>query len=457
MVIASVLNMKTASSKAPPNENYCSSSMNNNFHSVLEDLKEGVFIFDDQFKLIFCNSSIKRFLNKVDISAEIGMSYIQICSHFLDLNEIKDSFSRRQDGEVLLSKNSYNYLIEKLTIHHSFLGIILKFSFSNNQIFLSNGIALQPSGMWSERFELCMQFTSRLRLKIVDVSSNFNLFFASGTPKKMSLNTLIHSLDLGSLLSKLRSQFNKNKSFQTELRIYTDQNKSEWFRVVIWRIEGDRIKGVFEKIDLEKRTELEKVQLIEDALREERNRIALDLHDGISQNLVAIKMFLGSDQIISNSFENIKYQKLLDDTLNEIKQIVSNLTFYDFSEGLTTGLSKYFEHLNAHSNDIHFVFLNDSIAEKKLNIDTVNIVFRIIQEFVMNTQKHSKGTLFSCIVSGGKNKMKLILKDNGVGFNVKDVKKGFGFNNMSKQASVLKVEFKCKSKKGEGTELTLVL
>ena len=118
-----------------------------------------------------------------------------------------------------------------------------------------------------------------------------------------------------------------------------------------------------------------------------------------------------------------------------------------------------FDRLNTLEKTI-FIFKHEEESKLK-NINNIDIynVYRIIQEFVNNSIKHAKCTEIRCTIKQ-KNTSKLIeitLVDNGIGYDPKLVKYGFGVQNIHKRANLANAKIKLESKLGVGSSLIITV
>ena len=103
---------------------------------------------------------------------------------------------------------------------------------------------------------------------------------------------------------------------------------------------------------------------------------------------------------------------------------------------------------------ITFDYKNDfSKITKSLEIS----IFRIIQEFVNNSIKHSEATEVIIDLESKSNKITLNLKDNGTGFNINnlDINKGAGLKNIQNRINSFRGEIKMNSIINNGTEFDI--
>jgi signal transduction histidine kinase len=128
-------------------------------------------------------------------------------------------------------------------------------------------------------------------------------------------------------------------------------------------------------------------------------------------------------------------------------------------EGLVMGIKALYERLNR-LNGVIFIFSEDlDLYHVSLdNIDNYN-VYRIIQEFSNNSIKHANCSEISCELKLDRNKksLKILLNDNGIGFDFEKIKYGFGIQNMKKRANLMNAKITITSKIGIGSTLKLSL
>ncbi|MDD3876698.1 MAG: histidine kinase [Bacteroidales bacterium] len=189
----------------------------------------------------------------------------------------------------------------------------------------------------------------------------------------------------------------------------------------------------------------------------ERQRLSRELHDSLGQSLIAVKLKLES--IIDADFEKTKntineVKNLFDATIDEVRRISNNLmpaVLYEF--GIQTALSnlcKRIEETASFKVDFYSNLTSDNEDSK---IKTY--LYRIAQEAMNNCVKHSKADLVKVYLLENAGKIKLIIKDNGKGFNFdKNYKNyGNGILNMRERAQIINAEIEIHSALNQGTEI----
>ncbi len=171
---------------------------------------------------------------------------------------------------------------------------------------------------------------------------------------------------------------------------------------------------------------------------EERKRIAQDLHDRVGSMLSTIKVYFSNldmkiDEIKSeNKVYHEKAIVLLDKACDEVRQISKNLisgTLKNF--GLQAEVEALVEVINE-SNSIKVELFTHGL-ENRLPLDIEIEIYRITQELVSNALKHAKAKLLIIELNKFDDMINVIVQDNGIGFDVKNVKKkgGMGLNNVA--------------------------
>jgi signal transduction histidine kinase len=82
-------------------------------------------------------------------------------------------------------------------------------------------------------------------------------------------------------------------------------------------------------------------------------------------------------------------------------------------------------------------------------------VFRIIQEFVNNSIRHSECNLVNISVIITSQHYEINLSDNGKGFDKKNMRKGMGLLNIATRTKFIQGEIQWTAKKGKGVHLRI--
>lgn len=199
---------------------------------------------------------------------------------------------------------------------------------------------------------------------------------------------------------------------------------------------------------------------------EERRRVSRELHDGISQSLVAIKYALETAEYKIEHNENTdglitKSARYLEDTLNEVRRISRDLhpsILDDLGLGAAIeALAKTFTERTRIPVEINRVQVRNILPE-----DAKATLYRVTQEALMNIERHSGASKVVIELSIEKSSFNLSISDNGKGFDVVEMKKsknpstGIGLRNISERLRHLKGKFDIHSSM-EGTTIVVKL
>ncbi len=196
-----------------------------------------------------------------------------------------------------------------------------------------------------------------------------------------------------------------------------------------------------------------------DGQEKERKRISRELHDGLGQMLLAIKVKLEDINLTKKN----KALNIIDDVKNislktivEIKRISDNLTpgiLYEF--GIVTSLKKLCENFTK-TDSVKIDFVSYGVDDK-MDDKIITYIYRIAQEAISNIIKHADASEVNVQLLGNKNQLNLVIHDNGKGFLIDDKTKfkGNGLNNMRERVSILSGEIDINSIINQGTEIKI--
>jgi len=202
-----------------------------------------------------------------------------------------------------------------------------------------------------------------------------------------------------------------------------------------------------------------RIAQIIDSSDSERQRLARELHDGLGQSMIAIKLKLESLEHNNNpkTLKGIdEIRKMLNLSIDEIRRISNNLMPAVLIEfGLINAVNNLCKELSEHSC-INISFESDNVP---LNLDKKKItyLYRIVQEALSNIIKHSNARSANVFLSCNDSNIVLTVKDNGQGIDFEEIKnkKGMGLNNIKARAMLLGGDALIKSLKDRGTEVLI--
>ncbi len=196
---------------------------------------------------------------------------------------------------------------------------------------------------------------------------------------------------------------------------------------------------------------------------EERRRIGLDLHDGLTQLLLSANMHLDTLTALVNGLEVQAAAELqmgqarLREAIKEARWVVSELrpaALEDF--GLVSGVRQYATELSElEAWQLEFVA---DLGHVKLNPAVETAIFRIAQEALTNARKYANPERVRVSLHIDKNNLLLEVRDWGRGFDVNSLADGrrhFGLTGMHERAMLLDGDLKIESWPGKGTRIAV--
>ncbi|MCB0473125.1 MAG: histidine kinase [Flavobacteriaceae bacterium] len=227
--------------------------------------------------------------------------------------------------------------------------------------------------------------------------------------------------------------------------------------VVIFSIfQNRKIKFIFEQKEAEQRYKDEIIRSKLETQEQTLQNISWELHDNVGQLLSVARMQLN---ILQRSLAE-KDRSLCDETgnlisksLQEIRtlskllnpEVVKNI-------GLAEALQIEVDRLNRLNYQAGLQIEGDPLPIAK---NDEIILFRIIQEFISNSVKHSKTDKLDISLKYNPDCLIIRARDYGVGFNSDIVRQGSGLINMEHRAKLIYTDFKITSEKDQGVLVTL--
>ncbi len=212
----------------------------------------------------------------------------------------------------------------------------------------------------------------------------------------------------------------------------------------IWLFYRQRQKLKNKEIEsLKSQKELNKLEAIIEGEEKERLRIAQDLHDGINGDLSVIKYKITSvnqDKFNIDEREEVEFAvSMLDNAIEQVRHISQNLAPPSLQKfNLTEAIQQYCTKISdSNSLKINFQHYGEALTLKK-EIETA--IYRIIQEAINNTVKHSKASEVLVQINNHDNNLHITIEDNGIGFKVNSAYKGLGLRNIQSRVELLKGE-----------------
>ncbi|MBN8685727.1 MAG: sensor histidine kinase [Chitinophagales bacterium] len=199
------------------------------------------------------------------------------------------------------------------------------------------------------------------------------------------------------------------------------------------------------------------IRAVMEAEENERQRIAKDLHDGVGQMMSAAKMNLSafeSELAFTTEEQRKSFEKvinLVDESCREVRT-VSHVMMPNalLKNNLGDAIREFTGKLN--QKNLRVEVYTEGL-EHRLDSNIETMLYRVVQECVNNTIKHSGASTLDISLIRDKDGISGTIEDNGKGFDSSDPEKlkGIGIKNISSRIEYLKGTVDFDSAPGRGT------
>jgi signal transduction histidine kinase len=238
------------------------------------------------------------------------------------------------------------------------------------------------------------------------------------------------------------------KLFNEHLEDSVQQRTSEL------QVAGDEIAAKAEQL----RALVRRVVKVQEA---ERQRIAHDLHDGVTQSILAAIYELHAVRRRLDGAHDVdrrvdECQQLLDGALQEMKHIIHALRPRALDE---LGLVPALENFAASVRDQRGIGVSFDVrgAAYQIPRDAELAIYRIVQEAFQNSWRHANATAMALKVNFETEAVYVEISDDGRGFDPKQVREGLGLVGIRERADALNAQVKIDSAPDVGTRIAVRL
>jgi len=180
----------------------------------------------------------------------------------------------------------------------------------------------------------------------------------------------------------------------------------------------------------------------------ERNRLALELHDGIANDLSAVILSLSNSKETSEN--GLKGIEKLRETHQSVRKLSHTLMPRSLREkGLSEALRELSSNFGTEQLSIEVQVLG---MEKRVDNFLEFNIYRIVQEALNNILKHSQATRVLIECNRVVDTLLVNVEDNGVGFvNDETKREGLGLQNISNRVKMMNGNLNIRTAPNEGT------
>jgi signal transduction histidine kinase len=199
---------------------------------------------------------------------------------------------------------------------------------------------------------------------------------------------------------------------------------------------------------------------------EERQRIGMDLHDGIIQSIYAVGLNLeyvqaqiGDGELDAAQAHLQKAMEALNATTRDIRAYILDLRPSRFQgDNLVVGLERLLAEFKANTL-MAVTFTAQAPADARLTPEARLALFHITQEALSNAVKHSRASGVDVRLAVEAGTVVLSVRDNGIGLDAAQVERrtGHGLDNMSERAQTVGGTLTIRPVESGGTEVHIAV
>jgi signal transduction histidine kinase len=177
--------------------------------------------------------------------------------------------------------------------------------------------------------------------------------------------------------------------------------------------------------------------------KNERQRIAADIHDGVSGDLNAVRNFIS---ILLKTEQDVEKQEMFAEIKSGVEAALENTRIVSYKlmppllekEGFIVALQDYFERLNSKNSAVFSLKSNNRYVD--ITNEVAYELFRVIQEFTTNMMKYGNVSDVNVHVMDEGQSLKITIRDDGTPYNFKEMyqnSKGTGLKNINSRLKVI--------------------
>ncbi|MEN8232914.1 MAG: histidine kinase, partial [Thermodesulfobacteriota bacterium] len=202
----------------------------------------------------------------------------------------------------------------------------------------------------------------------------------------------------------------------------------------------------------------------EAAIMAERSRLARELHDSVSQSLYSVSLIaetarhLAEGGDLKNTLASLsELNNTVQQTLKEMRLLIYNLRPEILKkEGFKGAIQQRLDAVESRSGIKGQLIMDGEMDLSELEEDTF---YRIIQEALNNILKHSSATKVTVKVQISRERVEIVVQDDGIGFEADAItdKGGMGLISIQERAENLGGTFSFDSSQGRGVLLMVTV
>ena len=201
-----------------------------------------------------------------------------------------------------------------------------------------------------------------------------------------------------------------------------------------------------------------------EAQEKERERFAMEIHDGLGQTLLAAKMNFNAisehlekcDDEVNKIYTNAIH--LLTEAVQEARNISHGLMSRVLNNfGLAYAINEIVNNINL-SSKLKFIYQHN-IEHQRFHEEIEMGIYRTLQELINNIIKHSEATNAYLTITRKGGNLSILIEDNGIGINKQSIVNtksgGIGLKNMKSRIEYLGGQFIIDDELEKGTRINI--
>ena len=243
----------------------------------------------------------------------------------------------------------------------------------------------------------------------------------------------------------------------------------------VWRTEdeitklADYFNAIAESLEHDKQLQREVTLVRQEAIAEERDRIARELHDGVAQfigyvntKIMAVRLLIQKDRIEEADQQLVQVEQAVREQAVDVRASIIGLKMASESGiGLVAGLHQLVDQCKRLSEFEIQIEIEHQVDDIRLSPETELHLLRIVQESLSNIRKHASAEQAVIRLGSRDDELILSVQDDGVGFTPYRLEGNnhahFGIKNMYERAEMFGAILSIESAPGRGTMVTLRL
>nr|WP_245367891.1 sensor histidine kinase [Paenibacillus silagei] len=308
----------------------------------------------------------------------------------------------------------------------------------------------------------------RSRIRLTEVSRDFVRYTEKDIRIAYEKAT---ELQLELMMTREREAYLRSRRDELQMRVRSVENSVEraesigsQMSVVLEYLSGE-LGQVTRIVESAKNRQMIGLKIIL-AQEEERKRIAREIHDGPAQMLanLVLRTEIVERMLVKQEFglvqaEVIDLKGQVRYSLEEMRKVIFNLRPMALDDlGLIPTLRKYV-HDYEEKTKIRTSFETRG-KEHRLSSAMEAAVYRLVQEALSNAAKHAYPSYVLVEITYQAQLIKIVVKDNGLGFNVKKIseqanRESFGLVGMRERVELLEGRMEIQSAENQGTTIVI--